>query len=215
MPVNMDCGVYCIRNKVNGDMYIGASLNIHIRMKKHFRELIAGNHRGKHFQNSFNEFGLDNFVCETLIICDINMLHVYEGMCIRQMNSEYNYQKVTFPSPMIGRKLSEETKRKIGMNWKGRKHSEEAKNKISEFAKTRIMSSETKNKIAVSNSGKKHSDATKAKISASWKHRTVSEETKEKMSNAWKHRIVSEETKEKMRISYRIRRDRELHSINN
>ena len=71
----------------------------------------------------------------------------------------------------IGKKLSEETRNKIGEANKGNKyalgykHSEEAKNKISEANKGKHLSEETKKKIAETKKGKHHSEGTKRKLS--------------------------------------------------
>jgi len=72
---------------------------------------------------------------------------------------------------MLGKKLSEETKRKIGDAHKDKKLSEETKRKISEARKGE------KNP----NYGKKHSEETKRKMSESQKSKPKSEEHKRKL----------------------------------
>ena len=56
----------------------------------------------------------------------------------------------------IGKKLSEETKLKIGESSKGRRHSEETKRKLIEAHKGKKLSEETKKKMSESRKGKKH-----------------------------------------------------------
>ena len=56
----------------------------------------------------------------------------------------------------IGKKLSEETKLKIGKASKGRRHSEETKRKLIEVHKGKKLSEETKKKMSESRKGKKH-----------------------------------------------------------
>lgn len=86
------------------------------------------------------------------------------------------------------RKLSEETKRKIGLKsigrktFLGKKHTDESKNKISE-----------------ANKGKKHTEETKQKMRKP--HRKFSEETKNKMKLARKN--ISEETRRKIGDAHR------------
>jgi len=96
-----------------------------------------------------------------------------------------------------GRKLSEETKKKIsdyrkgktmecmiGNNFrKGKLHTEESKQKMREAAKNRPIISE----------------GTRLKISLIHKGRNVSEETREKIRIGNKNKIISEESKQKMR----------------
>ena len=95
------------------------------------------------------------------------------------------------PSPMLGKKHSEETKRKM----KGKKLSEEHRRKLSEAHKGKTLSGEHRKKISESNKGKN--------IWMKGKH--LSEETKKKMSEALKGKPSgmlgkkhSEETKKKM-----------------
>ncbi len=76
---------------------------------------------------------------------------------------------------MIGKKHSEETKRKISKGNKGLKASEETKKKISEAGKGKHHSEETKRKMSESHKGNKnmlgkhHSEEAKKKISESTK----------------------------------------------
>ena len=77
------------------------------------------------------------------------------------------------PSPMLGKKHSEETKRKM----KGKKLSEEHRRKLSEAHKGKTLSGEHRKKISESNKGKN--------IWMKGKH--LSEETKKKMSEAHKN----------------------------
>ena len=128
----------------------------------------------------------------------------------------------------LGKKLSEETKKKISESQIGRKHSEETKRKISEALKghkptTGIfkkghkinlgrkhpsMPKEWREKIGLANIGKKLSEESKRKGvetrmkngSYNRKRKKCSEETKRKISEANKGRKFSEEIKQKMRL---------------
>jgi hypothetical protein len=91
-------------------------------------------------------------------------------------------------SPFYGRKLSEETRKKMSEVKKNKKHSEETRKKIGESKKG------NKNML-----GKKHSEEVKKLMSEKAKGRVMSEETKKKLSEAKKGTIVSEETKAKLR----------------
>lgn len=88
---------------------------------------------------------------------------------------------------IIGRKLSEEHKKKISLTsprfWKGKK--------MSEFAKQ---------KMSISKTGYKHSEETKTNISINnsryWAGKNMSEETKQKLRNSSKRKSIDQFTKE-------------------
>ena len=48
-------GIYKIENKVNGKVYIGQSIDIETRIKRHFRELRKGIHHCPFCYNSRHE----------------------------------------------------------------------------------------------------------------------------------------------------------------
>ena len=123
-----------------------------------------------------------------------------------------------------GKKLSEETKRKVSQNnaryWLGKHLSEETRRKLSEVNKGRKHSEKTKRKMRENSPrillGKHLSEETKRKLSeinkgrVPWiKGRKHTEETKRKMSEAlkknparyWLGKKRSKETKNKLRIA--------------
>lgn len=62
-------GIYAIKNKVNGKMYIGSSNNIERRFKRHKTELNTGKHSNSHLSLAFKKFGRDSFDFLILEIC--------------------------------------------------------------------------------------------------------------------------------------------------
>jgi hypothetical protein len=105
---------------------------------------------------------------------------------------------------MLGNKMSEETKLKIGQGNKGKIISEETKLKMSQVHKGKSMSEEAKLKMSESRIGISISEETKLKISQANKGKKrgpFSEETKLKMSEVHKgkkRKPFSEETKKKI-----------------
>ena len=57
----MNSGIYEIKNKINGKMYIGQSRNINKRRSYHLWKLRSNNHFNPLLQNSFNKYGEHNF----------------------------------------------------------------------------------------------------------------------------------------------------------
>lgn len=112
----------------------------------------------------------------------------------------------------LGRKLSEETKRKLSEAVSGEKHpffgkhrSEETKRKMSEARKGeknhmygKHLSDETKRKLSEANKGKRLSEEHREKLSISHKGKRLSEETKRKLSISHKGKRFSEEHREKL-----------------
>lgn len=81
-------GIYAIINKVNGKMYIGKSVDIETRIKRHFRELRKSIHHNKHLQRSFDFYGEDKFTWVILLECyfkndlneeEVSMIHEYSS----------------------------------------------------------------------------------------------------------------------------------------
>jgi len=102
----------------------------------------------------------------------------------------------------LGKKLSEEHKRKISEGGKGRIQSEATRLKISLKNKGKVRSKECSLKLSKNRLGRTHSEETKRKMSLSQigktKGRPKSEETKAKISNSLKGQIISQETREKI-----------------
>lgn len=57
----MMCGIYCIRNTVNGKMYFGHSINFNRRIAYHTTRLKNNNHWNPYLQRSFNRHGINVF----------------------------------------------------------------------------------------------------------------------------------------------------------
>lgn len=103
------------------------------------------------------------------------------------------------PRGMLGKKMSEETKRKMSASHKGKKLSKEHKKKISLSNTGRIVSKETREKMRKSLTGRKLKDETKIKISNLLKGRIFSEEHKKNLSLMGKGKKKSKEQIIKMK----------------
>lgn len=132
-------GIYAIRNKSSGKIYIGQTQNIEKRLSAHFRELKTGTHHNFGLQKDYAE---NIFECLVLILCDISELNKYEKFFIDFYSENcYNISREE-PSTTRGIKYSKETKEYLskinsGKNnpMYGRQHTQETKNKMSIKAK--------------------------------------------------------------------------------
>jgi len=165
----MSCGIYKIRNIVNGKVYIGSTVNFRKRFSLHKLLLTRNKHHSKHLQNAWNKDGEENFIFEIIEEIEPNKEKLLEReQCwIDSLTPEYNISNVA--GSCLGVKRSDETKKKISEANKKKKtyppwnkglkniFSEEVRKKMSDAAKLRPPTMK----------GKLHSEETRLKISKS------------------------------------------------
>lgn len=87
-------GVYQIRNKINGKIYVGsASFSIFDRWKRHLVSLKKGTNN-QYLQNSYLKYGSSCFEFSVLEECKPEECIVKEQFWIDTLNPEYNILKV-------------------------------------------------------------------------------------------------------------------------
>ena len=155
-------GIYKITNP-NGKVYIGQSVNIKNRKYQHKNR--SKTHIGTKLFNSYQKYGFQNHIFETIEECSVEQLNEREIYWKQYYLNEVNkdWKQVLF---------CELYDRGTGPR------SEEIKNKISQSNKGKIVSDETKAKKRVSMLGKTASDETKKKMSISALGKPKSEEHK-------------------------------------
>ena len=141
-------GIYGIKNKVNGKIYIGKTIkSFGDRWDCHKASLRGGYNGNKLLQEDWDNFGEENFEFIIIRECsnnenldDVNQLEIDEIKKQRDSGIIYN----VLEGGDTGRKgcpLSEESKRKIGnknhINMLGKKASKETKEKMSRSQKKR------------------------------------------------------------------------------
>lgn len=104
----MNCGVYQIKNKTSGSIYVGSSVNIKQRWRLHRFHLNRGTHDSKWLQNSWSKNGSDAFEFTMLVVCSKEMVLFYEQLLIDGLNPAYNTLKVA--GSRLGHKVSDKTK---------------------------------------------------------------------------------------------------------
>ena len=176
-------GIYGIRNKLNGMIYVGKTqANFGDRRDCHIATLRGGYHINQHLQNAWNKYGEENFEFVVLRdctgVCDTDEINRLEQLYIKQymdVGLSYNIGIGGDGGTNFGKHLSEETKRKIGdanrINMTGRKASDQTKQKMSDAQKKRYaeMSAERRAEIAAKSAecarGYQWSEESKRKMS--------------------------------------------------
>lgn len=217
--MKLDSGVYEIKNIISGNRYIGGSTNIYTRFNTHKRQLTKGKHHNQYLQRSWDKYGDNSFTFQILLFCSKENVLLYEQALLNGLRPEFNIAKDA-AAPMAGLKHTEETCRKMSISKMGNpsnlgKH-------LSDETKRKIGLASIGNKYSVGNTnrrGKHHTDETKEKLRLSHlgnkyalgnksclgKHPTA--ETRAKLSAAQMGnkkalgKKRSEETKAKIRAS--------------
>ena len=169
-------GIYRITNLINGKSYIGKTgMNFGDRWDSHRSLLNSGKHDNPHLQRAWSKYGQQNFEFEIVEKLDnakdLNEREMFWIAEYRSCDKCYNIHDGGDGGMMLGKHLSEDTKRKIGeknrINMTGRKASVETKRRMSESQKLRFekMSDEDKKaygkRMSECASGYKWSDESK------------------------------------------------------
>lgn len=142
-------GIYRITNAKNGKSFIGKTgMNFGDRWDCHRAQLNGGYHDNPHLQRAWNKYGQDSFeFCIVEVVDDVSLLNGLERKYIAQYRETgecYNILDGGDGGGLLGKHLSEETKRKIGeknrVNMTGHKASAETKAKMSASQKKRYAS---------------------------------------------------------------------------
>ena len=114
--------VYSITNYVNGNTYIGSSVDFEARKRQHLCDLRANAHHSIILQNSYNKHGEAAFmfqVIEEVEYNDIMDIRVVEQKWIDFFNPFYNILNNSI-NPYLGRKVTEETRIKMSKSHTGK-----------------------------------------------------------------------------------------------
>lgn len=174
-------------------MYVGSSVNVTNRIKKHAYLLAQGKHYNQHLQRKWDKYGASDFKFMVLEECERTRLIEREQFWVSAITPSCNIA-VPARGGMVGRKHSEDTRRKMRIAWESRSPASE----------------ETLRKMSISKSGKStgpHSVETRKKMSESQKKRKPpTPETLRKISLAKLGTVASVETRLKMRLAHKRRK---------
>ena len=190
-------GIYCIKNIVNGKVYIGSTNNLQRRLNDHKRELNEGTHINDHLQKSWNKYGENCFDFFVLKECGVEDLLTQEDYYISvfdSLNPEKGYNLISADRTMI----SESTREKLSKSSTGRVFSDETKEKMRLAKLGKKFTSEHIQKLRESKKGTHLSEEARRKVSEYQKSRPMTEERKKQLDEA---RKKSNEVKRGMKLS--------------
>lgn len=145
VPLPKSPGIYLIKNKINGNQYVGSAKNMNYRYTQHVCGLRHGGHINSHLQNAWIKYGENEF--EWTVLEDVEFVEDVkelkkrlldrEQYWIDKLHPEYNILKAA--GSTLGFHHSEETKAKISNTTKGIKKSKEHAKHIREGQKGRPL----------------------------------------------------------------------------
>jgi group I intron endonuclease len=113
-------GIYAIQHTPSGRQYIGSSVNIDVRIRKHFTALRKGQHHSVYLQRVWNSYPEADFVVRTILFCEPENLKLYEQLCIDRLVSNLNGAKNANSPVYRGQKLPVEWVVKVAAAAKAR-----------------------------------------------------------------------------------------------
>ena len=178
--VIMSGGVYQITNRLNGNRYVGSTVDLQRRQGQHLRTLRRGRHRNEHLQRAFNRYGEAAFSFSVLEYVEkAARLIPCEQHYLDTLKPEYNISPTA--TSTLGVRHTEETCRKNSERQRGERGNNYGKH----------LSAETRRKISEGLTGRQLSDAHRKHLSEAMSGernanygRPLSEETKRKLSEA-------------------------------
>lgn len=91
----MKSGIYQIKNKLNGKVYIGQAEDIRLRWIEHRHDLKKGKHVNRHLQAAYIKYGIDAFEWSVLERCSVKELDKREVYWIEQTGAFKNGYNMT------------------------------------------------------------------------------------------------------------------------
>lgn len=200
-------GIYLIRNLITNHLYVGQSVNIASRWRRHKELLRKIAHPNMHLQRACNIVSETNFEFTILSTCEPDTLKLCEDeqYWMDLLTPEYNICKTSGTS--LGYKQTDEARRKISLATKGKPKSAQCKinmkknwqnNREKILAARHEITDETRQKMSEAQSGEKHHFfGIKGEANPNF-GREVSDEFRQKMSEIHKGEVKSEEHKAKI-----------------
>lgn len=122
--LNLNGGVYQIRNIASEKCYVGQAINLKNREKRHWNDLKNNKHHNIYLQRSYNKYGKKDFIFEILLYCEKFELTCYEQFFVDKYDKIgliYNICKECVNS-CKGIKASLKARKRMSMAQKGKNH---------------------------------------------------------------------------------------------
>lgn len=175
-------GIYKIQSIIKPDrIYVGSAVNLEERWRKHKQHLRKQCHHNPKIQHHYNKYGEADLEFKVIVCCDKETLIAYEQFYIDALNPYFNICRnagnTLGQKPWLGRKMSEETKKKLSIANKGKRKgikgkplSPERIQHLREINTGRKMSLESRQKMSAAKKGKPragrpHTEESKRKMS--------------------------------------------------
>ena len=169
MQNEIKAGIYCIENITTNKKYIGQSIDINDRWRRHIGELNHNLHHNDYLQKAWNKYGEDDFKFYILEYCEENDLDEKEIYYIDFYNTtdrKYGYNLKS--GGQFNCHPTEEVRNKISESNKKAYQNQGLRDLRSTNALKQWSDPEIKNKIMGSNNGmygKHHTEESKQKMS--------------------------------------------------
>jgi group I intron endonuclease len=222
------CGIYEIRNTVNGKRYIGSSTDAPDRLRHHLACLRRGGHHSTKLQRAFQKYGEAAFQFSLLLVCTKRDLVFYENRALAffrcATKNGYNMNaRADRPAPLTpagrarlseaargnryrrGRKQPPDAiaKRAAAIAAWGPERRVEWITKLSVAHLGKRASAETRAKQAAANCGREFSTQSRAKIAAALRGKPKSVEHRGKLADANRGKVRSPESRARQSASLR------------
>lgn len=183
----MAIGVYLIEDTLTGKQYVGSSVNMHARWRRHLSDLKWGRHPNPKLQAAWQKHGPTVFSFRVLEeLQDPLQLIAREDAYILALQPWYN---CLLASQGGRHKPTGSFRQRLSASLRGRTFTLEHRLRIGAANRGRTYTAETRAKIACASAARRHSDTTKAKLAQARLGHVHSAEVRERIrkSNVGKH----------------------------
>jgi len=137
-------GIYLWENKINGDCYVGSSIDLGKRLRDYYKiDLLTNKRANSYIHRAILAHGYLNFTLKILEYCDRGDTFTREQYYLDLLKPEYNIQKLAgfylgYKHPDEVRKQMSESKKGEKNSFYGKSHTEEVKALMSTARKNRL-----------------------------------------------------------------------------